>query len=161
MNYEQEGWRAWSMSGFNRWRSEVFSIRVTSFQWWPMLDLSSVLRSGWSLESLRSFDLSVVDDALWSIVTVLEMWNSGNDAPIFADCNTLVTNILAMWNRYRFSIFNISAVWQFLVSVVALICTILSSEVWYLSIEMLQCCTSTSKGVYNHSLSVLDLMYNR
>ncbi|XP_071722175.1 uncharacterized protein [Rutidosis leptorrhynchoides] len=70
---EQDGWSTWSMSGFNRWTTEVFTIPAISFRWWwPEVDLS-YLRSGWNLqESLRSLDFSVVDDALWTVVTVLE-----------------------------------------------------------------------------------------
>ncbi|XP_021291799.1 uncharacterized protein LOC110422276 [Herrania umbratica] len=59
----------WYSSVF-RWPDFEFSLPTSVFRW-PDFNLS-YLTSGWSLQSFRWWDFSIVDDVLWTFVTVLE-----------------------------------------------------------------------------------------
>ncbi|XVF62415.1 hypothetical protein PTKIN_Ptkin09bG0005800 [Pterospermum kingtungense] len=60
----------WSLSGF-RWPDFEFSFPTSFFRWPDYFNWSS-LTSGWSLQSFRWLDFSILDDVLWTFVTVLE-----------------------------------------------------------------------------------------
>ncbi|PON64912.1 Transmembrane protein [Parasponia andersonii] len=61
--------RWWYTSSF-RWPEFDLSLPSSVFRW-PDFDLS-YLTTGWSLQSFRWFDFSLVDDVLWTFVSVVE-----------------------------------------------------------------------------------------
>ncbi|XP_060960442.1 uncharacterized protein LOC115722615 [Cannabis sativa] len=62
--------RWWYTSAF-RWPEFDFSLSSSVFRWPEGFDLS-YLTSGWSLESFRWFDLSIVDDLVWTFISLVE-----------------------------------------------------------------------------------------
>ncbi|RDY09520.1 Nuclear poly(A) polymerase 3, partial [Mucuna pruriens] len=61
--------RWWYMSTF-RWPELDLSVPWSMFRW-PALDLS-YLNPGWNVESVVQWNLSLVDDVLWALITGLE-----------------------------------------------------------------------------------------
>ncbi|TKY72471.1 hypothetical protein E2542_SST01212 [Spatholobus suberectus] len=62
-------WRWWYTSTF-RWPELDLSLPWSMFRW-PALDLS-YLNPGWNVEGLLQWNLSLVDDVLWALITGLE-----------------------------------------------------------------------------------------
>ncbi|KAH1147063.1 hypothetical protein AAZX31_15G132300 [Glycine max] len=62
-------WRWWYTSSF-RWPELHLTVPWPVFRW-PALDFS-YLNPSWNVESVIQWNLSLVDDILWALVTGLE-----------------------------------------------------------------------------------------